>query len=134
MKLFTLAAVAALSALALPAVASAEEKMTYDTLMHCAAFNKVVGDAMGSGADAEKNKAKAEAFNNQSVSLMAIAAVGDNKTAEQVLADLTKRTEGVLTAMIDKTSGTDYIKTNYEKCNVMGQAAVQVVEESKKTK
>lgn len=130
MKRLIIAASAALASLALPSAASAEDKLVYDDLVQCAAFNKVVGDVMGSGADG--NKEKAEVYNTQSLALMAIAAVGSNKTAEVVLGDTNKRTEVVMSAMLDKTSGTDYIKTNFDKCTTMGKAAVSIVEDSKK--
>jgi len=129
MKRFGLAAIAAIAALALPSVASAEDALTYDALVQCAAFNKVVGEVMGSGANADKTKA--ETFSNQSVALMTIAAVGSKKTAEVVFADTNKQSESVMSAMLDKAGGSDYIKSNYEKCNVMGQAAVSIVEDTK---
>lgn len=129
MRRFGLAAIAAISVLAMPTAASAEDELTYDNLVQCAAFNKVIGDVMGSGAGADKTKA--ETFSNQSVALMTIAAVGSKKTAEVVFADMNKQSESVMSAMLDKTSGSDYIKTNYEKCNVMGQAAVSIVDDSK---
>lgn len=129
MRRFMLAAIAAVAALAMPAAASAEDQLTYENLVHCAAFNKVIGDVMGSGADADKTKAKT--YSNQSVALMTIAAVGAKKTAEVVFTDTNKQSESVMSAMLDKGSGSDYIKTNYEKCNVMGQAAVAIVEETK---
>jgi hypothetical protein len=131
MKRFGLAAIAAISVLAMPTAASAEDALTYESLVQCAAFNKVVGTVMGSGADADKNKATVDTFNNQSVALMTIAAVGSKKTAEVVFADMNKQSESVMSAMLDKTSGSDYIKTNFEKCKVMGQAAVSIVEDTK---
>ncbi|MBS3928369.1 MAG: hypothetical protein KGZ65_08145 [Sphingomonadales bacterium] len=134
MKRFIFAATAALAAAALPTTASAEDKLVYDDLVHCAAFNKVIADVMGSGADGAKNKAAVDTYNTQSLALMAIAAVGADKTAEVVLGDTNKRTEVVMTTMLDKATPSDYIKTNFDKCTTMGKAAVSIVEDSKKGK
>jgi hypothetical protein len=134
MKRFILAATAALTALALPTTASAEDKLVYDDLVHCAAFNKVIAEVMGSGTDGAKNKATVDKYTTQSLALMAIAAVGANKTADVVLGDTNKRTEVVMATMLDKATPSDYIKTNFDKCTTMGQAAVSILEDSKKTK
>lgn len=132
MRNWKLAAAAALAALAIPGPASAEDKLVYEDLVLCAAFNDVVGEVMGSGANGDK--AKADTFNQQSIALMTIAAVGSNKTAEVVYAETKKQSETVLAAMANKDTGAAYIEKYYSKCDTMGKAAVSIVDDAKKGK
>lgn len=135
MKHFKLGMMIAAAVLASQSAANAaEDQLKYDDLVHCAAFNDVISEAMKVGDDAAKNKDKADAFSKQSVALMTIAAVGANKTADDVFSDTKKKSGELIGVMASDSTGKDFIAKNYEKCDVMGKAALSIIEDAKNGK
>lgn len=134
MKFKFAAATAALVALSLPTMSSAEDKLNYEDLIHCAATNKVIAEVFSLDDGATKNKTQIETYNNQAQALQVIAAVSSSKEAKVVVDDTSKEVRVIIAVFGDKTKSDDFIKTEVPKCNLLGQAAVEVVNDAKKAK
>lgn len=134
MKIRIVAAAAALLSLATPTVASADDGLNYNDLIHCAAFNQVVAGVLGLGDGAAKNKDQIETFNNQSVSLMVIAAVSADKDAETVAKEVSAKSDVMIDTLADESKQDAFLEENFDKCNSMGKAAAEVVAEATKDK
>jgi hypothetical protein len=131
MKFRFAAATAALVALSLPTMSSADDKLKYEDLIHCAATNMVIAGVFSLDDGATKNKTQIDTYNGQAAALMAIAAVGSNKESKVVQDDTSKETDAIIAVLADKDKSDGFIKTEVPKCNTLGQAAVEVVNESK---
>lgn len=127
-------AAATLAAFALPGSASADDPLTYQDLVHCAATNIVIASVLSLDDGAVKNKTEIDAFTNQAAALMTVATTSSKKDAKVVQDDI--RTES--TALIDVVSDKDKSKAFIEKdvltCNDLGKAALQVLNEDKPAK
>ena len=134
MKFKFAAATAALVAFSLPAMSSAEDKLKYEDLVHCAATNQVIAGVFSLDDGATKNKTQIETYNNQAQALQVIAAVGSSKEAKVVLDDTSKEVDVIIAVLGDKTKSDAFIKNEVPKCNSLGQAAVEVVNDAKKAK
>ena len=134
MKFRFAAATAALVALSLPAMSSAEDKLKYEDLIHCAATNMVVAGVLSLDGGETKNKSQIDTYNSQAAALMAIAAVSPSKEAEAVQADTSKETDVIIAVLGDKTKSSAFIQSEVPKCNTLGQAAVEVVNDVKNGK
>ena len=134
MKYRIAAATAALMALSVSGMASADDKLKYEDLVHCAATNVVVAGVLGLDDGETKNKDQIETFKNQAAALMAIAAIGSSKDTKLVQVDMSKETDVIIALLGDKEKSKGFIDVEVPKCNTMGQAAVQVVDEAKSGK
>ena len=65
---------------------------------------------------------------------MAIAAIGSSKDTKLVQVDMSKETDVIIALLGDKEKSKGFIDVEVPKCNTMGQAAVQVVDEAKSGK
>lgn len=131
MKLKFAAVTAALVAFSMPAMASAEDGLKYDDLVHCAATNQVIAGVFSLDGGDVKNKDKIATYNNQAQALQVIAAVGSSKDAKVVLADTSKEVDVIIAVLGDSTKSKAFIETEVPKCNSLGEAAVQVVADAK---
>ena len=134
MKFKFAAATAALFALSLSTMSSADDKLKYEDLVHCAATNQVVAGVLSLDDGATKNKADIDTYNGQAAALMAIASVGSNKEVKVVQTDTSTEVDAIIKILGDKDKSSDWIKTEVPKCKSLGEAAVQVVNESKSSK
>lgn len=134
MKFRFAAAGAALAALAMSGMASADDKLKYEDLVHCAATNVVVAGVLSLDDGQTKNKAQIETFNSQAAALMAIASIGASKDTKVVQVDMSKETDAIIALLGDKEKSKGFIDSEVPKCNIMGQAAVEVVNDSKSGK
>ena len=134
MKYRIAAATAALMALSVSGMASADDKLKYEDLVHCAATNVVVAGVLGLDDGEIKNKDQIETFKQQAAALMAIAAIGSSKDTKLVQVDMSKETDVIIALLGDKEKSKGFIDVEVPKCNTMGQAAVQVVDEAKSGK
>lgn len=136
MKLKFAAATAALVAFSLPAMSSAEDKLKYEDLVHCAATNQVIAGVFSLDDGATKNKTQIETYNSQATALQVIAAVGSSKDAKMVLDDTSKEVAVIIAVLgdADKSKSKAFIETEVPKCNTLGQAAVEVVNDAKASK
>ncbi len=131
MKFKFAAAAAALVVLSLPAMSSADDKLKYEDLIHCAATNQVIAGVFSLDGGDIKDKDKIATYNNQAQALQVIAAVGSSKEAKVVLDDTSKEVNVIIAVLGDKTKNDDFIKTEVPRCNSLGEAAVQVVADAK---
>lgn len=131
MKFKFAAATAALAALTFSTMSSADDGLKYEDLIHCAATNMVVAAVLGLDDGKVKNKDQIDTINGQAAALMAIASVGSKKEVDVVKADADKETDAIVAVLKDKDKKDAFISTEVPKCNTLGQAAVQVVSESK---
>ena len=134
MKFKFAAATAALVALTLPAMSSAEDKLKYEDLIHCAATNMVIAGVFSLDDGATKNKTQIDTYNSQAAALMAVASISSSKETEAVQADTSKETDVIIAVLGDKNKSSDFIKSEVPKCNTLGQAAVEVVNDAKNGK
>ena len=134
MKYPIAAASAALMALSVSGMASADDKLKYEDQVHCAATNVVIAGVLSLDDGQTKNKTQIDTFNSQAAALMAIASIGASKDTKVVQADMSKETDMIIALLGDKEKSKGFIDSEVPKCNSMGQAAVQVVNESKSSK
>lgn len=85
---------------------------------------------------ATKNKTQIETYNSQAAALQVIAAVGSSKDAKMVLDDTSKEVDVIIAVLgnADKSKSKAFIETEVPKCNTLGQAAVEVVNDAKASK
>ena len=131
MKFRCATASAALMALSMSGMVGAEDKLKYDDLIHCAATNMVVAGVLSLDDGKLKNKDKIETFNGQAAALMAIASIGSKKETAAVMADTSKESDAIIAVLGDKEKSKGFIDTEVPRCNTLGQAAFQVVNEPK---
>ena len=134
MKFKFSAATAALVALSVPAMSSADDGLKYADLVHCAATNMVVAGVLSLDDGKVKNKDQINTINGQAAALMAIAAVTEKKEVDVVKADADKETDAIIEILKDKSKSSAFIETEVPKCNTLGQAAVEVINDTKKSK
>ena len=134
MKYRIAAASAALLALLASGMASADDKLKYEDLVHCAAANVVVAGVLSLDDGETKNKAKIETFKQQAAALMAIAAIGSSKDTNVVQDDMSKETDVIIALLGDKEKSKGFIDVEVPKCITMGQSAMEVVNEAKSAK
>ena len=130
MKVRFAAAGAALAALAMSGMASADDKLKYEDLVHCAAVNVVMAGVLSLDDGQTKSKAQIDTFKSQAAALMAIAAIGANKDTKLVQADMAQETDVIIVLLGDKEKSKGFIDNEVPKCNTMGQAAIEVVNDS----
>lgn len=134
MKYRFAAASAALLALSVSGTAGAEDRLKYENLIHCAATNMVVAGVLSLDDGKTKNKERIEIYNGQAAALMAIASIGSNNEAAIVMADTTKESDVIFAMLGDKDKSKGFIASEVPRCNTLGQAAVQVINEPKSSK
>ena len=134
MKIRFAAAAAALIAVSAPSVASTEDGLQYNDLVHCAATNLVIAAVLSLDGGDVKNKDSIETFNNQAVALEVVATVGMKKDVEVVKADVDADSKQIINNMSDTVKNKIFIDVDVPKCMTMGKAAYDAVEEMKKGK
>ncbi len=134
MKMRFAAAAIALVALSAPTVASAEDGLKYEDLVHCAATNLVIAAVLSLDGGEVKNKDSIETYNNQAIALEVVAAVGLKKDVEVVKADVSADSKMIIDNMGDTVKNKAFIDNDVPKCMTMGKAAYDAVEEAKKSK
>lgn len=127
MKLKIAAAAAALAALSMPTVSSADDGLKYSDLIHCAATSIVVAQVLDTKTG--ENKATVDKMNNQAAALMAIASVTSKKETDAVMADTRKEQDAVMAILGDNSKSSAFIETEVPKCKTLGEAAVEVINE-----
>ena len=125
------AATAVLAAICLPNLASAEDGLKYEDLVHCAATNIVVASVLSLDDGETKNKTDIETYSNQAASLMVVATLGSNKDSKMVQADVSTETDKLIGILGDKTKSGPFIEKDVPTCNDLGKAAIEVVNEAK---
>lgn len=128
------AAAAALVALSAPSIASADDGLQYNDLVHCAATNLVIAAVLSLDGGDVKNKDSIETFNNQAVALEVVATVGLKKDVEVVKADVDADSKQIIENMSDAAKNKTFVDVDVPKCMTMGKAAYDAVEEAKKGK
>lgn len=128
------AAAAALVALSAPTIASADDGLKYEDLIHCAATNLVIAAVLSLDDGEVKNKDSIETYNNQAVALEVVASVGLKKDVEVVKADVSADSKMIIDNMGDTVKNKAFIDNDVPKCMTMGKAAYDAVEEAKKSK
>ena len=134
MKMRFAAAAVALVALSAPSIASAEDGLKYEDLVHCAATNLVIAAVLSLDDGEVKNKDSIETYNNQAIALEVVAAVGLKKDVEVVKADVSADSKMIINNMGDTVKNKAFIDNDVPKCMTMGKAANEAVEEAKKGK
>ena len=134
MKMRFAAAAAALVALSAPTIASADDGLKYEDLIHCAATNLVIAAVLSLDDGEVKNKDSIETYNNQAVALEVVASVGMKKDVEVVKADVSADSKMIIDNMGDTVKNKAFIDNDVPKCMTMGKAAYDAVEEAKKSK
>ena len=134
MKMRFAAAAAALVAVSAPSVASAEDGLQYNDLVHCAATNLVIAAVLSLDGGDVKNKDSIETYRNQAVALEVVATVGLKKDVEVVKADVDADSTLIVNNMSDTVKNKTFIDVDVPKCMTMGKAAYDAVEEMKKSK
>lgn len=134
MKMRFAAAAVALVALSAPSIASAEDGLKYEDLVHCAATNLVIAAVLSLDDGEVKNKDSIETYNNQAIALEVVAAVGLKKDVEVVKADVSADSKMIINNMGDTVKNKAFIDNDVPKCMTMGKAAYEAVEEAKKGK
>ena len=134
MKIRFAAAAAALVALSAPSIASAEDGLQYNDLVHCAATNLVIAAVLSLDGGDVKNKDSIETFNNQAVALEVVATIGLKKDVEVVKADVDADSTLIVNNMSDTVKNKTFIDVDVPNCMIMGKAAYDAVEEMKKSK
>ncbi len=132
MKMRFAAAAAALIALAAPTIASADDGLKYEDLVHCAATNLVIAAVLSLDGGEVKNKDSIETSRNQAVALEVVATVGLKKDIETVKADVDADSTQIINNMSDPAKNKAFIDNDVSKCMTMGKAAYDAVEEMKK--
>ena len=117
-----------------PTIASADDGLKYEDLIHCAATNIVIAAVLSLDGGDVKNKADIETFNNQTVALEVVATVGMKKDVEVVKADVDADSKQIISNMSDAAKNKTFIDVDVPKCMIMGKAAYDAVEEMKKSK
>ena len=125
---------AALVALSAPTIASADDGLKYEDLVHCAATNLVVAAALSLNGGDVKNKDSIETYTNQAAALEVVATVGLKKDIEVVKADVDADSTLIVNNMSDEAKNKAFIDNDVTKCLTMGKAAYDAVEEMKKSK
>lgn len=134
MKMRFAAVAAALVALSAPTIASADDGLKYEDLIHCAATNLVIAAVLSLDDGEVKNKDSIETYNNQAVALEVVASVGLKKDVEVVKADVSADSKMIIDNMGDTVKNKAFIDNDVPKCMTMGKAAYDAVEEAKKSK
>ena len=134
MKIRFAAAAAALVALSAPSIASAEDGLQYNDLVHCAATNLVIAAVLSLDGGDVKNKDSIETYRNQAVALEVVATVGLKKDVEVVKADVDADSTLIVNNMSDTVKNKTFIDVDVPNCMIMGKAAYDAVEEMKKSK
>lgn len=134
MKMRFAAVAAALVALSAPTIASADDGLKYEDLIHCAATNLVIAAVLSLDDGEVKNKDSIETYNNQAVALEVVASVGLKKDVEVVKADVSADSKMIIENMGDTVKNKAFIDNDVPKCMTMGKAAYDAVEEAKKSK
>lgn len=134
MKFRAVAAAAALFAMAMPTVSSAQNTdLSYEKLTHCAAFNMLLSQVMSTGKDKDtaESKASAETFTNQAAALIVVATIVGKKDSKVVQDDVFSQNTAMI-GSLDKSGAAEKLVTeNLETCNNLGKAAYAAVTEKK---
>ena len=125
------AAIAALAAVSMSSMASADDKLKYEDLIHCAATNMVVAGVLGLDDGKTKNKDVIDTFNSQAAALMAIASISSKKETAAVMADTSTESKVIIAVLANNDKSKIFIETELPRCKTLGQAAVEVVNGSK---
>ena len=134
MKMRFAATAAALVALSAPTIASAEDGLKYEDLVHCAATNLVVAAVLSLDGGDERAKVSIETFKNQAVALIIVATVDLKKDVEVVKADVDAETKRIQNIWGDPVKKRTFIDVDVPKCRTLGEDAYYAVEEMKKSK
>lgn len=134
MKLKIAAAAAAFAALGVPTVSSADDGLKYGDLIHCAATSLVVAQVLGMDDGKAKDTATIDKMNDQAAALMAIASISSKKDTDAVIADTKVEQKAVIAILTDNAKSSDFIQTEVPKCKTLGEAAVEVINDTKKGK
>ena len=130
MKRIAIAA-ASLAAFNLPVPASADDGLTYQDLVHCAATNVVVASILSVDGGEKRNKADIALARHQATALMTIAQQGSKKDIDVVNADVTRESDLVMASLDDKAKGDAFYASDVPKCSSLGDAAIAVVNKPK---
>ena len=117
-----------------PSIASAEDGLQYNDLVHCAATNLVIAAVLSLDGGDVKNKDSIETYRNQAVALEVVATVGLKKDVEVVKADVDADSTLIVNNMSDTVKNKTFIDVDVPNCMIMGKAAYDAVEEMKKSK
>lgn len=117
--------------LSVPSMVGADDKLKYDDLIHCAATTMVVAGVLSLDDGKTANKDQIETFNHQAAALMAIASIGSKQETAAVMADTSKESDAIIAVLGDKEKSKGFIDTEMPRCNTLGQAAIQVMNEPK---
>ena len=126
--------VAALAAFGLPGLASADDGLKYEDLVHCAATNIVIASVLSLNDGATKNKDDIEVSTNQAAALMTIATIGSKKDSKVVQGDVSKETDVLMDLVADKDKSSAWIEKDVPTCRDLGKAAIAVLDEAKSGK
>jgi hypothetical protein len=124
-------AAAALAATGLPGLARADDGLTYQDLVHCAASDVVVASILSADGGAKRNKTDIELARKQASALMLIAQQGSKKATEVVQVDVTRESDVVMAGLNDKTKEHAFYASDVPNCSNLGDAAIAVVNKSK---
>lgn len=118
--------VAAFAALGLPGAASADDALTYQDIVHCAATNVVVASILSADGGDKRNKADIALARKQATALMTIAQQGSKKKIDVIYADVTSESDGITASLGDKAKEDAFYATDVPKCSHLGDAAIAI--------
>lgn len=127
-------AAATLAAFTLPGIASADDPLTYQDLVYCAATNIVIASVLSLDDGAVKNKTEIDTFTNQAAALMTVATTGSKKDAKAVQEDIRTESTALIDVVSDKDKSEAFINKDVPTCNGLGKAALQGLNEDKPAK
>lgn len=122
----------ALAALTIPAATRADDGITYEDLVHCAATSLVVAQVLDTKDG--QNKETVDTMNSQAAALMTFASLLSKKDTDTVFADTQHVEKSIVTILSDDTTSSTFIKEEIPRCKTLGQAAVEVINEKKSGK
>lgn len=133
MRFRVFAAGAALLAIATPSISSAQDdNLSYPKLVHCAAFNMLLGQVMNANAaNGDKNdEARADLFVNQAAALMVVATAVSKKDSTAVQEEVFAQNDAMVQSMAQEGAAESLMRDNLETCSDLGKAAYQAVQGS----
>lgn len=135
MKFRAVAAAAAMFAMAMPTVSTAQAKddLSYEKLTHCAAFNMLVSTVMSTGKDKDsaESKATAETFTNQAAALIVVASIISKKDTKVVQEDVFAQNDKMVNSLGQTGAAEKLVNDNFATCNDLGKAAYAAITEKK---
>lgn len=133
MKTVLAAATALLAFTAVPARA-ADDDITYDEVVDCAAYTNIMGQFMLAGDSVtDEHKATAATLQKRAAALLAYAMTVFGKEQDATLADFKTHNDSLMSGIAESAKTPDglenWMKSSGERCIPMGEAAAEAIDQ-----